>query len=101
MGMHPCSESSYVSQLRETVSWNITDFQCTVFTRASQEVLVANCLPMQETEETQVPSLAPGDAFEGGMATPSSILAWRIPWTEETDGLNPWSHKELDTPEAT
>ena len=31
------------------------------------------------------------------MATYSSILAWKIPWTEETGGLQPWSHKELDT----
>ena len=34
------------------------------------------------------------------MATYSSILAWRIPWTEEPDGLNPQGHKELDRPEA-
>ena len=30
------------------------------------------------------------------MATHSSILAWRIPWTEELGGLSPWGHKELD-----
>ena len=86
MGMHPCSASSHVSQLHETVSWNITDFRCTVFTQASQVVLVVNRLPMQETEETQVPSLGREDALEAGTATPFSILAWRIPWTEETDG---------------
>ena len=28
-----------------------------------------------------------GDPLEEGMATHSSILAWRIPWTEEPDGL--------------
>ena len=33
------------------------------------------------------------------MATHSSILAWRIPWTEEPGGLHPWSHKEQDTTE--
>ena len=33
------------------------------------------------------------------MATPSSILAWRIPWTEESGGLSLGSHKELDTTE--
>ena len=33
------------------------------------------------------------------MATHSSILAWRIPWTEEPGGLNPWGRKELDTTE--
>ena len=32
------------------------------------------------------------------MATHSSILAWRIPWTEEPGG-SPWGHKELDMTE--
>ena len=38
---------------------------------------------MQETWETRVPSLGREDPLGEGMATPSSILAWRIPWTEE------------------
>ena len=33
------------------------------------------------------------------MATHSSILAWRIPWTEEPVGYSPWGHKESDTTE--
>ena len=33
------------------------------------------------------------------MATLSSILAWRIPWTEEPGRLFPWGHKELATME--
>ena len=37
--------------------------------------------------ETQVRSLGQEDPLENGMATHSSILAWRIPWTEELDGL--------------
>jgi len=37
--------------------------------------------------ETQVPSLNQEDPLEEGMATHSSILAWRIPWTEESGGL--------------
>ena len=37
--------------------------------------------------ETQVQSLGQEDPLEEGMATRSSILAWRIPWTEETGGL--------------
>ena len=36
---------------------------------------------------TQVPSLGWEDPLEEGMATHSSILAWRIPWTEEPGGL--------------
>ena len=38
------------------------------------------------TQETLVPSLGPEEALEKGMATHSSILAWRIPWTEEPGG---------------
>ena len=35
------------------------------------------------------------------MRTHSSILAWRIPWTEELVGCSPWGHTESDTTEAT
>ena len=35
------------------------------------------------------------------MATHCSILAWRIPWTEEPDGLQFVGHKESDTTEVT
>ena len=38
-------------------------------------------------QETQVRSLGWEDPLEKGMATHSSILAWRIPWTEEPDRL--------------
>ena len=34
-------------------------------------------------QETWVRSLGPEDLLEEGLATPSSVLAWRIPWTEE------------------
>ena len=37
--------------------------------------------------ETQVPSLGQEDPLEKEMATHSSILAWRIPWTEEPEEL--------------
>ena len=33
------------------------------------------------------------------MATHSSILAWKIPWTEEPGGYSPWGCKELDSTE--
>ena len=42
---------------------------------------------MQELQETQVQSLGQEDPLEKGMATNSSILAWRISWTEEPGGL--------------
>ena len=38
-------------------------------------------------QETRVQLLGREDPLEKGMATHSSILAWRIPWTEESDGL--------------
>ena len=47
-----------------------------------------------------VRSLGREDSREEGMATCSSILAWRIPRTEEPGGLySPWGHKESDTTE--
>ena len=42
---------------------------------------------MQETQETRVQSLDQEDPLKEGMATLSSILAWKIPWTEEPGGL--------------
>ena len=42
---------------------------------------------MQEIQETQVRFLGWKDPLDRGMATHSSILAWRIPWTEEPGGL--------------
>ena len=42
---------------------------------------------MQETKETWIQSLGREDPLEKGMATHSSILAWRISWTEEPGGL--------------
>ena len=42
---------------------------------------------MQEMQETQVGSLDGEDLLEKEMATHSSILAWRIPWTEEPGRL--------------
>ena len=42
---------------------------------------------LSEVQETRVWSLGQEDPLEKGMATHSSILAWRIPWTEKPDGL--------------
>ena len=52
-------------------------------------------------QETQVQPLGQEDPLGKGMATHSSVLAWRIPWTEEgsLDGYSPWGHKELDMTE--
>ena len=48
---------------------------------------IINPPAMQEIQETQVQSLGQKDHLEEEMGTHSSILAWKIPWTEEPDGL--------------
>ena len=48
---------------------------------------VENLPAIQETQEAQVQSLGQEDPLEEGMATHSSILAWRIPGTEEPGRL--------------
>ena len=51
-------------------------------------------------QETWVQSLGWEDPLEKGMATHCSILAWRIPWTEEPGRLySLWGHKESDRTE--
>ena len=56
--------------------------------------MVKNLPAMQETWGL---SLGQEDPLEKGMAAHSSILAWRIPWTEESG--SPWGHKESDMTE--
>ena len=48
-------------------------------------------------QETQVQFLGQEDPLEKEMATHSSILAWKIPWTEEPDRLQPTGLQESDT----
>ena len=54
---------------------------------------------MQEMQGTWVGFLGGEDSLEEEMATCSSILAWKIPWTEETASYSPWGHKEWDMTE--
>ena len=49
--------------------------------------MVQNQPVMQEMQETEVQSLGQVDPLEEGMTTYSSILGWRIPWTEKPSGL--------------
>ena len=46
-------------------------------------------------QETWVQSLGREDPLEKEMATHSSIVAWRIPWTEEPGGLQSMGHKRV------
>ena len=50
--------------------------------------------PARQGTHVQSPSWE--DPLEKGMATYSSILAWRILWTENLGGYSPWDHKKLD-----
>ena len=50
-------------------------------------------------QEPQVWSLSQENPLEKGMAIHSSILAWRIPWTESLVGYSLWGPKESDTTE--
>ena len=56
---------------------------------------------MQGMQETRVPSLGQEDSLQKGLATHSSFLVWKIPWTEEPGGYSPWGPKELDMNEVT
>ena len=56
-----------------------------------------NNLPVRQ--ETQIRSLGWEDPLEKGMATHSSILAWKIPWTEKLGRLQSMESQESDTPE--
>ena len=49
--------------------------------------------------ETWVRSLGWEGPLEKGMATHSSILAWKIPWTEEPGSYSPWGRQEWDKTE--
>ena len=48
---------------------------------------VKNLPEMQEMQETQIQSLGLEDPLEEEMAIHSSILTWKIPWTEKPGGL--------------
>ena len=59
------------------------------------------CLALQEISETWVRSLGWEDPPEEGMATHSSIFAWRIPCQRSLAGYSPQGHREWDTTEVT
>ena len=52
-----------------------------------------NLLAVKETQKTGVQSLGPEDPPEEELATHSSSLAWKIPWTEEPGGYSPRAAK--------
>ena len=58
---------------------------CSVFVRTSLVAQMVKCLPTMQ--ETGVQSLGQEDRLEKEMATHSSVLAWKTPWTEEPGRL--------------
>ena len=59
--------------------------------------MVKNLLKVQVT---QVRSLSQEEPLKKRMATHSSVLAWRVPWTEEPDGLQSIGLKRVNTPDT-
>ena len=85
----PCSSWPWIIQMKE-------HFNDLVFFSLGYSAVrfpgssgVRNLPEMQETQETWVWTLGREDPLEEGMASHSSILGWKIPWTEETSGLWP------------
>ena len=54
---------------------------------------------LSAVQETWVLCLGWEDPLQKGKATHSSILAWKIPWMEESGGYRAWGRKESDTTE--
>ena len=70
------------------------------FNKHDRTSLVAQMVKnLPAVQEACIGSLGQEDSLKKEMATHPSILAWRIPWTEEPGGLSPWGHRELDTTE--
>ena len=61
--------------------------------RVAQQV--KNLPAMKETEAMGVQSLGQEDPLEESLATHSSILAWRIPWTEKPGGKQPMGSRKV------
>ena len=78
---------SMVCGLRSQKRGGLAEAVCTVARGSQVAQWKKNLLPVQEAWETQVQCLGQEDPLEEEMATHSNILAFRIPWTEEPDGL--------------
>ena len=83
-----------VHRISKSLTWlsnwtelcNILKYFIIIITTPNGSV-VKNSLAMQETQKLQIQSLGQEDSLEKEMETHSSILAWRIPWTEELSRL--------------
>ena len=67
----------------------IEAFSCLTFDSAANTLFMAQTVTsLPAMEETRTQPLGREDPLQKGMATYSSVLAWRIPWTEEPGGLH-------------
>ena len=80
------------------ISFNLTAINLYYLMISSMVVQMVKNRPAME--ETWVRPLSQEDPLEKGMATHSSVLALRIPWTEEPGGLQSTGLTELDTTEC-
>ena len=97
---HTTTPASIQSTLSDTFIMHralITKAMCQIAMGQAAERRFTEKLPAMQ--ENWVPSLSWEDPLEKGMATHSSIFAWRIPWIGEPVGYSPWGCKELDKTE--
>ena len=87
---HFLKESTFISSLRDISQSPRANEQLSKYSLCTQASLVAQLVKNPPVmQETWVRSLGWEDPLEKGKAAHSSILAWRIPWTEEPGGLQP------------
>ena len=67
--------------------WSCTESDTTEATEQQQQLVAQTVKNLPAMQETWVQSLDWEDPLEKGIASHSSVLAWRIPWTEEPGGL--------------
>ena len=74
-------------------SWNLlSEYEICVLSNIRASLVTQTVKHLPAMQEGWVQFLGQEDPLEKGMATHSSILAWRTPWTEELVGYSPWGH---------
>ena len=79
------------------ISQNLTNCTLQIDTVYSMSVVAQTVKNLSAMQETWVRSLGQEDPLEKGMASHYSILAWRIPWTEEPGRLQTTVHRVQET----
>ena len=87
--MDPCSKYFYLGGGKNPAKW-------VTYVYGGSDGKESDC---NAVDLGSIPGLVRLPTREKGMTTHYSILAWRIPWTEEPDGLQPKGSAELDTTE--